>query len=180
MLDRVRLMAMALVLALGGCASAPGPNAQLGLKLAPAALGTAVSVVQHLKIERQGRVDELDAVLEVDGGQLELVGLVLGQRVLSLHYDGVKLSSWRHFMLPAQVKAEDVLDDLQLTLWPQEAIAKALPPGWRVEDEGLRRTIYMGQAVIASFQYSGMPRWSGTVVLDNLRYNYRLTIQTAP
>jgi hypothetical protein len=25
--------------------------------------------------------------------------------------------------------------------------------------------------------YSGMPRWSGTVLLENLRYRYRLTIQ---
>jgi hypothetical protein len=28
--------------------------------------------------------------------------------------------------------------------------------------------------------YAGLPRWSGTVVLENLRYHYRLTIQFAP
>jgi hypothetical protein len=28
--------------------------------------------------------------------------------------------------------------------------------------------------------YSGSPRWSGSVVLENLRYHYKLTIQFAP
>jgi hypothetical protein len=173
-------LTIAIALGLAGCASAPPTNAQLGLKLAPASLGAAISIQQHLKVERQGRIDELDAALEVDATHLDLVGLAFGQRVLSLHYDGVKLTSWRHLMLPAQVRAEDVLDDLQLTLWPREAIASALPAGWRVEDEGLRRTIYMDQAVVTTIDYSAMPRWSGTVVLENLRYHYRLTIQSAP
>jgi hypothetical protein len=174
------LILMALALALASCASAPPASQQLGLKLAPAALGTTISIEQHLKVERGGRIDELDAALEVDPNHLELVGLAFGQRVLSLHYDGTKLTSWRHIMLPAQVRAEDVLDDLQLTLWPREAIESALPSGWRVVDQGLRRTVYMEQEVVTTIDYSGMPRWSGTVVLDNLRYHYRLTIQTAP
>ena len=168
------------VLALAGCASAPPAPARLGLKLAPSALGESISVQQHLKVERGARTDELDAALEVDAGQLQLVGLAFGQRVVSLHYDGRELTSWRHVMLPAQVRAEDVLEDLQLTLWPASAIAQALPLGWRIEDKGLRRSLYLDDAVVTTIDYSGLPRWSGTVVLENLRYKYRLTIQSAP
>jgi hypothetical protein len=40
--------------------------------------------------------------------------------------------------------------------------------------------VYRDGAVVATIDYSGMPRWSGTVVLNNLRYDYRLTVQTAP
>jgi hypothetical protein len=109
-----------------------------------------------------------------------MVGLAFGQRVLSLHYDGKELTSWRHPMLPAQVRAEDVLEDLQLALWPAQAIARVLPAGWTLEEKGLRRTLYLDGAVVATIDYSTMPRWSGTVVLDNQRYQYRLTIQTAP
>ena len=90
------------------------------------------------------------------------------------------MTSWRHLMLPAQVRAEDVLEDMQLTLWPREAIAQALPAGWRIEDSGLRRTLFLHDEAVTVIDYSGMPRWSGTVVLDNLRYRYRLTIQNAP
>ncbi|MBB5607750.1 MULTISPECIES: DUF3261 domain-containing protein [unclassified Janthinobacterium] len=173
--------APALLLVLAGCASAPPSTpARLGLKLAPSALGASVSVQQHLRVERGGRIDELDAALEVEPSHLDLVGLAFGQRVLSLHYDGKEMTSWRHLMLPAQVRADDVLEDMQLTLWPRAAIAQALPAGWHIEDEGLRRTLSLNGEVVTVIAYSSMPRWSGTVVLDNLRYHYRLTIQNAP
>jgi hypothetical protein len=174
------ITALMLVL-LAGCAStSPSTPARLGLKLAPQALGAAISVQQHLVVERAGRIDELDAALEVEPSHLDLVGLAFGQRVLSLHYDGKEMTSWRHLMLPAQVRAEDVLEDMQLTLWPREAIMQALPAGWRIEDSGLRRTLFLHDEAVTVIDYSGMPRWSGTVVLDNLRYRYRLTIQNAP
>ena len=169
-----------LLLLLGACASVPPAPQRLGLKLAPAALGAAIDVQQHLRVERGGRSDELDAALEVDAAHLELVGLAFGQRVLTLHYDGTQLTSWRHALLPAQVRADDVLEDLQLTLWPVEAIRQALPPGWRIEEQGLHRSLFDGAAAVALVDYSGVPRWSGTVLLQNLRYRYRLTIQTAP
>ena len=167
-------------LAISGCASKPPQPARLGLQLSPALLGEAIALQQHLKVERNGRTDELDAALEIDSTHLELVGLALGQRVLTLNYDGKELKSWRHPLLPAQVRAEDVLEDLQLTLWPAQAIAAALPAGWRIEDKGLHRTLYLGDAPVAVIDYSTMPRWGGTLVLDNLRYHYRLTIQSVP
>lgn len=178
----MRAGALAMAVAMAGCAStAPAPApARLSLKLAPAALGQALAVQQHLKVERNGRIDDLDAALEVADGRLELVGLAFGQRVLSLSYDGNELTSWRHVMLPSQVRAEDVLEDLQLTLWPAEAVAAALPAGWRVEDAGLGRTLYLDGAPVTVIRYSAMPRWSGTVTLENLRFRYRLTIETAP
>jgi hypothetical protein len=172
--------ALLAALLLAACAAAPPPAARLGLRLAPSALGAQISLQQHLKVERGARTDDLDAVLEVDDALVQLAGLALGQRVLSIHYDGRELKAWRHPMLPQQVRAEDVLEDLQLTLWPAAAIAQALPAGWRIEDAGLRRTLYRNQVVVATIGYSGMPRWSGTAVLENLRYQYRLTIESAP
>lgn len=167
------------LLALTACATTtPPPAARLGLKLAPAALGESISVQQHLRVERNGRSDELDVALEVEPARLELVGLALGQRVLSLSYDGKELKSWRHVMLPAQVKAEDVLEDMQLTLWPEAAVRAALPPGWEVRDQGLRRTLSLHGETIMVVDYSGMPRWQGKLVLENLRYKYRLTIES--
>ena len=137
---------------------------------------------QHLKVERAGRTDDLDVALQVEPDAVDVVGLAFGQRVLSLHYDGNEVKEWRHVMLPRQVRAEDVLEDMQLTLWPVDALARALPAGWRIEEEGqgLRRTLYLRDEPIMRIAYSGLPRWSGTVVLENLRYKYRLTIQFAP
>ena len=186
MLKQLKLISSMLMLGmLGACASISTsktglPEARLGLMLAPGALEASFNVQQHLKVERNGKIDELDAALEVEPGHLELVGLAFGQRVLSLSYDGQQLKSWRHVMLPAQVKAEDVLEDMQLCLWPLPAIAKALPPGWRMEEQGLHRKLYLHDQLVMTIDYTALPRWSGTVTLNNLRYSYRLTIQSAP
>lgn len=173
---RVCLILCAMLLV--GCATTP--PAHLGLQLAPAELGESIALQQHLTVERNGKIDELDAALEIDNQQLQLVGLAFGQRVLSLSYDGKKITAWRHFMLPEQVRAEDILEDIQLTLWPLDAIRKTLPLGWRIEDNDLQRTLYKGDDVIYRINYSSMPRWSGTVKLENLRYHYSLVIQSLP
>lgn len=171
-----------LVLMLSGCAFAPTDpaSARLGLQLNPAELGQSIALQQHLTIERNGKTDEMDAALEVDASQLQLVGLAFGQRVLSLNYDGKKLTSWRHFMLPEQVRAEDILEDMQLTLWPLESVSRALPAGWRIQEQWLERSLYMGDSLVCVIHYSAMPRWSGTVRLENLRYHYIITIQSLP
>jgi hypothetical protein len=166
-------------LGLSGCATTSGSQpARLGLKLAPATLGASISLQQHLTVERNGRVDELDAALEVDPQGLELVGLALGQRVLTLHYDGQRLNTWRHPMFPAVVRGEDILEDLQLILWPADVVRQALPEGWHIEENGRRRILLAGEMPVAVINYSDEPRWNGTIELFNLRYNYRLIIQS--
>lgn len=171
-----RLVLVVLSLLLAACASTPTGPARLGLRLAPAALGETISVQQQLTVERAGSTNDLVCALEVDPHGVSLVGLALGMRVLSLDFDGTEVKEWRHPMLPSQVRAADVLEDLQLTLWPIEAIAAALPAGWKIEDQGLKRTLTLNGDVVATISYSGMPRWQGTAVLDNVRYQYRLTV----
>jgi hypothetical protein len=162
-------------------ACAPGPRAtRIGLKLAPATLGASISLQQRLRVEREGRIDQLDVALEVDPEQIDLVGLALGQRILTLHYDGAQLRSWRHPALPTQLRGEDVLEDMQLALWPVEAIRQGLPGGWSIEENGRRRTLLLDGAPVMVIDYSGEPRWNGEILLNNLRYHYRLTIQSAP
>jgi hypothetical protein len=168
----------AIAVGLLGCAGAPSQSARLGLRLAPATLGTSLSLQQHLTIERPGRVDELDAALEVDAERLDMVGLALGQRVLALHYDGHSLQTWRHPMVPEQLRGEDVLEDLQLTLWPVDVIKNALPSGWSIEEVGQHRTLRLADQPVLVIDYSSEPRWIGKIELTNLRYQYRLTIQS--
>ena len=160
------------------CTGVTSPPARLGLKLAPVTLGRSLSLQQHLMVERQGRIDELDAALEVDAERIELVGLALGQRILALRYDGRALESWRHPLVPEQLRGEDVLEDLQLTLWPVEVIRNALPSGWSIEDVGARRTLRLADQPVLVIDYSGEPRWSGKIELNNMRYPYRLTIHS--
>lgn len=170
-----------LVLQAGGCATLEGqPQARLGLMLAPATLGESISVQQTLRVERDGRIDHLDVALEVDPQRVQMVGLAFGQRVLRLNYDGQNLQTWRHPLLPSQVRAEDILEDVQLTLWPADAIREMLPEGWRIEESGLRRTLLLDDRAVMLIEYSTPTRWIGKVELLNLRYHYRLIIRSAP
>ena len=164
-------------LALAACAAHTQP-ARLRLQLSPASFGTAISLQQHLTVERDGQSSELEAALEIDPERIDLVALAMHQRVLSLHYDGRSLQSWRHPALPAALRAEDVLEDLQLTLWPVEALRPALPPGWRIEENGARRILLADERPVTAIEYSGVPRWLGKIIVHNLRYRYRLTIQS--
>ena len=161
-----------------GCTAPASPPARLGLRLPPAALGESISLQQHLRVEREGRADELDVVLEVDSQRLDLIALALGQRVFSLHYDGQRLQSWRNPILPPQLRDEDILEDVQLTFWPVDAIQRALPAGWHIEENGLRRTLSLDNKPVMVIVYSGEPHWNGKIELSNLRYNYRLTIES--
>ncbi|RJG02747.1 DUF3261 domain-containing protein [Noviherbaspirillum sedimenti] len=173
--------AMMLALTLAGCHPPQQVQpARLGLRLEPAALGASISLQQRLAVEREGRIDYLEAALEVDDRHVGMIGLALGQRVMSLEFDGNELKSWRHALLPEQVRAEDVLEDIQLTYWPAAAVRAALPTGWRIEEEGMRRTIWSDDAKVVVINYSAEPRWNGKVALTNLRYQYQLTIQSAP
>lgn len=158
-------------------------SARLHLQLAPASLGTSLSLQQHLTVERAGRTDDIDTVLEIEPDHLDLVGLAFGQRVMSLHYDGKELKTWRHFMLPKEVQGEDVLQDVQLTLWPVAAIRAALPAGWELEENDMQRTLLLNHEVVTQIDYPDRKAWGGKVILTNLRYHYKLTIQsvvTAP
>jgi hypothetical protein len=175
--NRVGLIALGSLI-FGACAVPAHQPARLRLKLAPSALGESISLQQHLTVERNGKVDELDAVLEVDPWRLDLVGLALGQRVLTLHYDGQILNAWRHPLFPPEVRDEDILEDLQLILWPADAVRQALPGGWRIEENGARRTLLIGEMPVTVIDYSGEPRWNGKIELSNLRYQYRLIIQS--
>jgi hypothetical protein len=164
-------------LALAACAAHTQP-ARLRLQLSPATFGTSISLQQQLTVERDGQLSEFEAALEIDPERIDLVALAMQQRVLSLHYDGRLLQSWRHPALPAELRAEDVLENLQLTLWPVEALRQALPPGWRIEENGTRRILLADERPVTAIEYSGAPRWIGKIIVHNLRYRYRLTIDS--
>ena len=55
----------------------------------------------------------------------------------------------------------------------------ALPAGWRIEEKNMLRRLYLGEELVTTVAYSATPRWNGTIKMDNLRYKYRLTIQSA-
>ena len=173
-----RLIVLALLcLAVLACASAPPRSAvQLPLlALAPGALGHELAIQQRLHFVFGAQQRELDALLEVDAGEVRLAVQALGQSGVRLSWDGQTLQQQRAPWLPPQVRGERVLSDLQFTLWPAQAIRTALPAPWTLEiAQGERRLMRDGRAWLVVFDLG-----AGRYRLDNHAEGYMLQIESA-
>ncbi len=180
-----RIVMVLLCVLLMACTSEPQRLHLPALQLAPAAFGGNVSLAQQLTLSKVSTAEpmptrRIDAQLEIDEGQVRLAGLALGQRVLTLRWNGEKLDSERHPLLPEEVDATRVLRDIQLVYWPAEAIQVALPQGWHLRDERQQRVLSFDGVAQVSIRYAGEPRWIGQATIDNRLEQYRLEIDSAP
>lgn len=167
--------AAVLVCSLAACAHAPAPRAAIALpelKLAPAALGRELAVQQQLHFSFGTQQRDLDALLEVDASEVRLAVQALGQSGVRLSWDGHSLQQQRAPWLPATVRGERVLGDLQFTLWPADAIRAALPAPWILHDDGATRSLVRDGTVWLQVQRDG----DGAYLLDNRAEGYRLRI----
>lgn len=172
-----RLIALVLtVVTLAACASSrPTARPELPeLRLAPSALGREVAWQQRLQFAFEGRVERVDALLEVDAQELRLVLHRLGQVALRLRWDGSDLSEQRSPNLPDSLQATRVLSDLQFVYWPLEAVQAGLPIGWHVTQHDAVRELHQGQELVAHVKYTDTNHAS----LDQRRFGYRLEIET--
>lgn len=150
--------------------------------LAPAALELELALNQRLNLApRDGNraPETLDALLEIDADAVRLAGFAMGHRVLAVHWDGASIVEQRAPELPPQVDAARILRDVLYVLAPAPALQAALPEGWRVEDSTTRRDLLRGARLAVRIHYTASPRWTGTIVLDNLAEGYRLDIESA-
>ena len=180
------LIVLVATLVLGACAVPVVPQrVQLPQpRLAPEAMDAVVSLEQRLTIERApaGRpvtTHSLDTLLEIDAQSLRMAAFALGQRVLTLNWDGTHLVSERHPLLPAEVDAAYVLRDVQWMYAPLQALRTVLPPGWLLEEVGGERILSHDAVPVLLIRYDSASRWSGRNKLENRLEGYTLTIESA-
>jgi hypothetical protein len=180
------LIALVALMLLGACA-APVVSQHVELpqpRLSPDAMGTVVSLEQRLTIERapDGRpmtTRSLDTLLEIDSQSVRMAAFALGQRVLTLNWDGINLVSERNPLLPAEVDAAYVLRDVQWMYAPLQALRTVLPPGWLLEEVGGERVLRHDGVPVLLIQYDSALRWNGRSRLENRLEGYMLTIESA-
>lgn len=186
---RLSLSALALSTALAvGCASpgaaperaAPQAGATALLRLPPASLQRELKLQQHITVEfqMQGRTQrrELMALLEADGAHTRLAAVAGGQVLARLDWDGMKLQVSRSPWAPAELQPERILSDLQLSLWPADAIRAALPAGWSFDATPALRQLRQGTETVAEIRFPN----AATTLFVQYRDGYRLTIRNLP
>jgi hypothetical protein len=181
--QRLRSLACASALAvLAGCATTGARHDLEAMPLLPpAAFGAEAQGQQRLTLSRDsgGAQLALDAAVEIDAGELRVAGMLLGQRILLLTWDGKRLQEMREPVVPEALGGRAILRDLQLVYWPAEAIRAALPRGWRLEEDAARRRLYRGATVVfESARGDASPL--GNASLWNRLGHYRIEIESSP
>lgn len=191
-----------------GCQSPSHRSAERplpSLALPPASLGTTLQMHQKLSFTRlrpssflsshPGEVGTSNAtqegsveiLLEADPNILRLAIVSFGQRLASIAFDGVSWEIQRSPRLPAALKAEDIVRDIQLTYWPASVIQAALPNEYRLLEIKNQRILLRGDIPVMQITYNSTSLEEQKVQadryaridLENFVYSYRLVIERA-
>ncbi len=181
-----RLILISLLTLLCGCArltnSGVDPAPEV-LSLAPP-LKVHRRIVQQIVAEWPKRRDTFICVLELDEHRIAIAGLSKdGLSLFNIAYDGNKVNKSRSPLLPAEVKPEHIIQDIQFAFWPQPELQKNLAASWRLAKVNKGREFFVNDDLIVSVQYfpPTLPTanfWPKSALLTNHRYHYRLTINT--
>lgn len=146
----MRMLVCAGALLLSACAlPSKAPPAMPVFLLRPQALEKPLALQQRLTVTAGGRTLQAEMALEADRDGVRMVLLDLGQAVARLEWDGQELTERRGPGLPAYVRTERILGDVQLVHWPVEAIQSALPLGWTLTASPAERTLrHEGRTVV--------------------------------
>ncbi|MEC4749384.1 DUF3261 domain-containing protein [Methylomicrobium sp. Wu6] len=191
-MPRRRLGLFTMVIGLTGCAAMQPPDAMIpetakSVSASPRPLfpiappqGPARRIVQQLTAHWPGREQTLLCVLELDGRHIAMAGLTEdGLSLFNLSYDGKILQADKNPLVPEMVAPELIIADLQLVYWPLDVLQYQLPKQLKLEaGPDFRRLSAQGQASVEVRYLSHEDAWPRKVELINLRYHYRLTIDT--
>ena len=167
-----------LALASSACAALKPRPLDPGLfLLPPGAAGVVLSLTQALIFSKGASHFESLAAVEVSKDSVALAGLSpLGNRMLSLRWDGKTLEQEHDASLPPDLPLKLILRDLQLAFWPQAAVQGALGRDWTLEDDGSTRLLKKSGQTVVKISYGGTDRWHSKARFEHLGLGYQLDI----
>jgi len=161
-------------------APAWAPQSEEPPLLAPDTLGGSRDAQQILRAAFGAREATLRSVVSVSPQKIEMVVLsALGQRAMSLEWNGHDWKVETAPMVPSTLRPEWLVADLQLALWPLPVLRAAYQPaGWEVSEPGggVRRLRRDGK-LVAEVAYADSDPWHGRYWISNFRYGYALAVQ---
>lgn len=171
-------------LGLAGCAAVPEQQQAAAPEqqplLPPSSLGTVHQTQQILRAAFGEHEATLRCVVRASPERIEMIALTaLGQRAMSIDWNGQDWKVDTAPMVPSALKAEWLVADLQLALWPLATLQAAYKPaGWDVSEPGggVRRLRHDGK-LIAEVAYADADPWHGRYWISNFRYGYALSVQ---
>ena len=184
---RATIAALALTLALTGCATAAkingeatpiGKGLDMRLPVAPGYPGR-FSATQILIGNYGGQKGAFQAILELSPEKASVViTAVSGPRILGLTWTSKGIIEDRTPLAPAALKGINILGDIFVALWPLDSVARAMPEGVSVTVDGAIRKVRTADRVIEEVET--MPSSDAVMRQEvrNLDFGYQIAIIT--
>ncbi len=172
-----------LLLFLHGCAwlqpdgSAPLPGGGWWRPLSPALLAADFDALQRIDFTFGDRRAVWLFSLEKHGERLALVATTPdGTALFQLLQQGGDVTITPSPLLPPQWRPEVVLMELQLALWPRDAIAANLPDAlqWQSTPNGF--ALHRGDTIEIEIERAAIEPWRQPVTLTQRRWNYHYRV----
>jgi hypothetical protein len=185
---------LAVGLGLAGCGlvgpAAPDlPNGQVTVAAGivfslppPATLGRSVDALQLVTAHYRKDSFVFETRISVTPARLLVVGTdTLGRRAMTIEWTGTDLRVQAEPWVPPELRARNVIADIMLLHWPEEAVRAGLTPGvtMRETDPAHRVVAVAGHDMIRIDHTAGAPgSWSGRWTYRNAGWGYNLDIQS--
>lgn len=163
-----------LVLALlAGCTNVPALSP-------PATGGRPFAASQWLLLKTPKRQAEAICLVELTGKALHLVATTpQGQTLLkaTLNNDGTLSSELSPLMAQSGLQGDAIVRDLQIALWPPEALRNA---GWQLQETagGQQRIVMLSGEHWATVTYTGDPRQPQQILIERGNGLYSVELRT--
>lgn len=143
----------------------------------PSGLGRDIEATQLVTARHGDEVFLFEGRLSVTAARILLAGSdMLGRKVMTIRWDGTTLSADRAVWLPDRLRPENVLADIMLMYWPDQALRQAVF-GASLDNAGERRLFKDGEAIV-TVAHDGDP-WNGMTTLRNLPWHYEINVRSA-
>lgn len=140
---------------------------------APAELGRREDAVQLVTARRDGETFVFECRLSVNAERLLLAGSdSMGRRAMTVTWSGGAIVVERADWLPDTLRPENILADIVLLYWPEEAVRRGLKGAVLSQVSQGRR---IGEAIAVS--WAGDP-WNGLSRLVNTPWGYEIEVRS--
>ena len=182
---------MALVLgSISGACTAPPlePGAYIAPELRfalprPRDLGHSVNAVQLVTAHYRGDVQMFEAHLSVSPDRMTLIGLdPFGRRALTVTLTDTGIDIDKAPWFPQALRPENILADVTIIYWPEEAVRRGLARTGAVlrSDARGRSIIADGREVVrVDYAPTAGDAWAGTAHYRNDAFGYELDLRSA-
>lgn len=174
-----------------GCAATrdqPATSAGIGAGLQfvipdPSELGQSVDVAQRITARYRDRTIVFEGRLTTSPEELRLVGIdAFGRRALSIVWDGDYFSFDSAPWVPDTLKPENILADIAIVYWPEEAVSRGLAgSGATLHVDERERSISMRGIDIITVTYdhpNGEEAWASSAKYRNVALGYELDLRS--